>query len=53
MTIDLAYSGSQRSGIRSATPAKGAKDCAVPVTLRNLKEDLKDLGSRFDGRRSF
>jgi mannose-6-phosphate isomerase-like protein (cupin superfamily) len=24
-------------------------DCAVPFTLRNLKEDLEDLGSRFDG----
>ena len=22
---------------------------AVPFTLRNLKEDLEDLGSRFDG----
>jgi mannose-6-phosphate isomerase-like protein (cupin superfamily) len=24
-------------------------DCAVPFTLRNIKEDLEDLGSRFDG----
>jgi mannose-6-phosphate isomerase-like protein (cupin superfamily) len=24
-------------------------DCAVPFTLRNLKEDLEDLGSNFDG----
>jgi hypothetical protein len=23
--------------------------CAVPCTLRNIKEDLEDLGSRFDG----
>src|ERR671925_471902 len=30
---------------RSAVPY----DCAVPFTLRNLKEDLEDVGSRFDG----
>ena len=24
-------------------------DCAVPFTLRNLKEDLEDVGSNFDG----
>src|ERR671937_713490 len=26
-------------------------DCAVPFTLRNIKEDLEDIGSRFDGAR--
>ena len=24
-------------------------DCAVPFTLRNIKEDLEDVGSNFDG----
>jgi mannose-6-phosphate isomerase-like protein (cupin superfamily) len=24
-------------------------DCAVPFTLRNIKEDLEDIGPRFDG----
>jgi len=31
------------------TPARAPYDCAVPFTLRNLKEDLEDVGSRFDG----
>ena len=25
------------------------EDCAVPFTLRNIKEDLEDIGFRFDG----
>jgi hypothetical protein len=27
----------------------GGLDCSVPFTLRNLKEDLEDVGSNFDG----
>src|SRR3954463_458944 len=30
-------------------PARHRRIAAVPFTLRNLKEDLEDLGSRFDG----
>jgi hypothetical protein len=35
-----------RSG---AQPAGHRRIATVPFTLRNLKEDLEDLGSRFDG----
>ena len=27
----------------------GTYDATVPFTLRNLKEELEDVGSRFDG----
>jgi hypothetical protein len=30
-------------------PGQGTRIATVPFTLRNLKEDLEDLGSRFDG----
>ncbi len=41
---------SARSSVRDRRPpARGAYDCAVPFTVRNIKEDLEDLGSRFDG----
>ena len=30
-------------------PSQGRRIATVPFTLRNFKEDLKDLGSRFDG----
>ena len=32
-----------------AQPARHRRIAAVPFTLRNLKEDLEDVGSRFDG----
>ena len=32
-----------------ARPARRHRDCAVPFTLRNIKEDLEDVGPRFDG----
>lgn len=47
--------GSRRPGIAAALdasdrpPSQGAWDCAVPFTLTNLKQDLEDVGSNFDG----
>ncbi len=35
----------ERDGTSGAVPY----DCAVPFTLRNIKEDLEDIGSKFDG----
>ena len=35
--------------IEMARPARCHRICAVPFTLRNLREDLEDVGSRFDG----
>jgi hypothetical protein len=34
---------------RLRAPGTFRKDCDVPFTLRNIKEDLEDVGSRFDG----
>src|SRR5688572_32495486 len=30
-------------------PARAPYDCAMPFTRRNLKADLEDVGSNFDG----
>ncbi len=37
------------SSSRRPLPAGAIRLRAVPFTLRNLKEDLQDLGSNFDG----
>jgi hypothetical protein len=36
-------------GSHTAQTRRGAYDRAVPFTLRNLKADLEDVGSNFDG----
>ena len=38
-----------RRSIRAAAWRLNSRVAAVPFTLRNLKEDLEDLGSNFDG----
>ena len=48
-TADSRSSSTSEAGRRSATPARAPRIASVPFTLRNLKEDLEDLGSRFDG----
>jgi hypothetical protein len=41
---------SRRLTYQIGDPSQGCHRIdAVPFTLRNLKEDLEDLGSRFDG----
>src|SRR3954471_15966640 len=39
----------QKPVSRAATPARTHRIATVPFTLRNLKEDLEDVGSGFDG----
>ena len=51
---DVTRVGSSRKAVRFAslsctTSQRVPYDCAVPFTLRNLKEDLEDVGSNFDG----
>jgi mannose-6-phosphate isomerase-like protein (cupin superfamily) len=35
--------------LTSRATVLAAYDCDVPFTLRNIKQDLEDIGSRFDG----
>src|SRR5437660_8433279 len=48
-TTPSATSGDGNWGTPFAPAATRPYACAVPFTLRNIKEDLEDIGSRFDG----
>src|SRR3954447_15283454 len=41
--------GLRRATVRPAPLREGTRIAPVPFTLRNLKEDLEDVGSNFDG----
>src|SRR2546421_12696715 len=40
---------STSAGFRATRRAASGLNCDVPFTFRNIKEDLEDIGSRFDG----
>src|SRR5207247_5650592 len=41
--------GNRDTAFAHGTSCTEPSDCAVPFTPRNIKEDLKDIGYKFDG----